>query len=323
MSEPQSWQQLVQMIVDFWASRAIYVAAKLRLDGHRTPVDRLGTLPMGVLGPFDLASVGHLEMGEAAMPPAHDVSLGRGSTMVRHALKDQENLWGEVLKLSAIVSAALTTSVQALRDNRADLARKVKVEEKTIDNWEVKIELQCERILARYAPTASDLRRVMAAMRISSELERMADLAEHIADRVKKRVATAETAPIPSSLDALATASLAQVRDSLEALHRYDVELAKTVIREDRGIDQLRRSVLKELKDAIRQEPERVDTWLRLINTARNLERVSDHASNIAETVIYLIHGSDPVPQPIMPLDLPVKVRPWELTVYPRSHIRR
>ena len=142
-----------------------------------------------------------------------------------------------------------------------------------------------------YGPTASDLRRVIAAMRVSSELERMADLAEHIANRVKKRIATAETVPVPGSLDALATASLAQVRDSLAALTGDDAELAQAVIREDRGVDRLRRVVLKELKDAIRQDPERVDTWLRLINTARNLERVADHASNIAETVVYLKEG--------------------------------
>jgi len=221
----------------------------------------------------------------------NETRVGQASTVVRHAIRDQENLWSEVLKLSATVSAALTASVQALRDNRADLAREVKIEEKAIDNWEVRIEQECVRILARYGPTASDLRRVIAAMRISSELERMADLAEHIANRVKKRVATAETTPVPGSLDALATASLAQVRDSLEALARDDAELAQAVIREDGGVDQLRRTVLRELKDAIRHDPDRVDTWLRLINTARNLERVADHASNIAETVVYLKEG--------------------------------
>jgi phosphate transport system protein len=225
------------------------------------------------------------------MPSENEVGVGHASTMVRHAIKEQENLWKEVLKLSATVSSALTASVQALRDNRADLARDVKIEEKAIDNWEVRIEQECVRILARYGPTASDLRRVIAAMRISSELERMADLAEHIANRVKKRLATAETVPVPGSLDALATASLAQVRDSLDALARDDAELAQAVIREDRGVDQLRRTVLRELKDAIRQEPNRVDTWLRLINTARNLERVADHASNIGETVVYLKEG--------------------------------
>jgi phosphate transport system protein len=225
------------------------------------------------------------------MQPENEVKTGQGSTVVRHVLKDQENLWNEVLKLSATVADALTASVQALRDNRADLAREVKIEEKAIDDWEVKIEQECVRILARYGPTASDLRRVIAAMRISGELERMADLAEHIADRVKERVATAETVPVPPSLDALATASLAQVRHSFEALARDDAELAQAVIREDRGIDRLRRAVLKELKDAIRQEPARVDTWLRLINTARNLERVADHATNIAETVVYLKEG--------------------------------
>src|SRR5438128_9143101 len=112
------------------------------------------------------------------MPAEHESTPGPGATVARHALKDQENLWNEVLKLSATVSAALTVSVQALRDNRADLARDVKIEEKAIDSWEVRIEQECVRILARYGPTASDLRRVIAAMRISSELERMADLAE-------------------------------------------------------------------------------------------------------------------------------------------------
>jgi phosphate transport system protein len=215
----------------------------------------------------------------------------QGPTVVRHILKEQENLWNEVLKLSATVSAALTAAVQALRDNRTDLAREVKVEEKTVDEWEVKIEQECVRILARYGPTASDLRRVIAALRVSSELERMADLAEHIANRVKKRVATADTAPVPGSLDALATAALNLVNESLAALTHDDIELAQAVIREDRGVDRLRRAVCRELKDAIRQEPDRVDTWLRLINTARNFERVADHAVNIAETVVYLKEG--------------------------------
>lgn len=225
------------------------------------------------------------------MPSENDINQGQGPTVVRHALREQENLWNEVLKLSTTVSAALTMSVQALRENRADLAAGVKIEEKAIDSWEVRIEQECVRILARYGPTASDLRRVIAAMRVSSELERMADLAEHIANRVKKRVTRAETVPVPGSLDVLATASLAQVRDSLDALTRDDVELAQAVIREDRGVDRFRRVVLNELKDAIRREPDSVDTWLRLINTARNLERVADHASNIAETVVYLKEG--------------------------------
>src|SRR3954462_12577061 len=194
------------------------------------------------------------------MLPGDEGKRGQGSAVVRHALKDQENLWNEVLKLAATVSAALTTSVQALRENRADLAAGVKIEEKTIDAWEVKIELECVRILARYGPIASDLRRVIAAMRISGELERMADLAERIANRVKKRVETAESVPIPRSMETLVDASMTQVRNSLDALTRDDVELAQAVIRENRGVERLRRSLLKELKDAIRQDPNRVDT---------------------------------------------------------------
>jgi phosphate transport system protein len=231
------------------------------------------------------------EQDGATMSAANEAAAGQGSAVVRHALKDQENLWNEVLKLSTTVVTALEVSVQALRDNRVDLAREVKIEERAIDNWEVKIEQECVRILARYGPTASDLRRVIAAMRVSSELERMADLAEHIANRVRKGITTAAVVPAPASLDALVKASLSQVHDSLDALARDDSALAQRVIREDRGVDRLRRAVLSELKEAIRRDPDQVDTWLRLINTARNLERVADHATNIAETVVYLKEG--------------------------------
>jgi phosphate transport system protein len=167
----------------------------------------------------------------------------------------------------------------------------VKIEETTIDHWEVRIERECVRILARYGPAASDLRRVIAAMRIAGELERMADLAEHIANRVNERVASAETTPLPGSLNALAAESLAQVKDGLDALAHEDAELAQAVIREDRGVDRFYRAALRELKDAIRREPQQVDTWLCLISTARNLERAADHATNIAETVVYLKEG--------------------------------
>jgi len=89
----------------------------------------------------------------------------------------------------------------------------------------------------------------------------------------------------------MALRALDQVHDSLDALINDDAEQARAVIVADRNVDRLRRAVLKELKQSIRQEPERVNTWLRLINIARNLERVADHATNIAEAVVYLKEG--------------------------------
>ncbi|HEV3167056.1 MAG TPA: phosphate signaling complex protein PhoU [Isosphaeraceae bacterium] len=213
-------------------------------------------------------------------------------TLGRHFLRDMEGLWAEVLKLAAVVESALSTSVRALCDGRADLAAEVRGGEKVINHWEVQIEQACLKVLALHQPVASDLRRVAAALKINNDLERMADLAEHIAKRARKLASTHQPTPIPQELEAMAMEALNAVHDSLDSLANCDAVLARSVIAADRRIDRHRRAVLKQLKQGIRQDPDRVNTWLRLINTARNLERVADHATNIAEAVVYLKEGS-------------------------------
>jgi phosphate transport system protein len=209
----------------------------------------------------------------------------------RHFARDMERLWDEILKLAAVVETALTTSVRALCDGRADLAAEVKGGEKAIDRWEVQIEQECLKMLALHQPVASDLRRVTAVLKINNDLERMADLAEHIAKRAKKLATALVPVLISPEIEAMAREALHAVHESLNALAKGDAELARKVIAADRRIDRHRRAVLKELKQSIRQNPDRVSTWLRLINTARNLERVADHATNIAEAVVYLKEG--------------------------------
>ncbi len=216
---------------------------------------------------------------------AERVSLGR------HFLRDMEGLWTQVLRLAAVVEEALNASVRALCDGRADLAAGVKLGEQAIDRWEVQLERDCLRMLALHQPVASDLRRIAVVLRINGDLERMADLARHIAKRAKKLAATPEPRAIPEELESMAVEALAQVRDSLDALVKGDVDLARRVIHGDRRIDRHHRMVRKGLKSAIRDDPDRLNTWLRLINTARNLERVADHATNIAEAVLYLKEG--------------------------------
>ncbi|MFO0950489.1 MAG: phosphate signaling complex protein PhoU [Isosphaeraceae bacterium] len=212
-------------------------------------------------------------------------------TLGRHFLRDLENLWGNVLKLAALVEEALNRSVQALCDGRVDLARQVREEERSVDLWEVQIERECLKILALHQPVACDLRRVAAVLKVGGELERMGDLARHIAKRVKKLTSDPQAFPLPESLETLATESLGQVRRSLDALTRSDPDLAREVIAADGPVNRHYRSVLNGLKESIKQDPDRIDNWLRLINTARNLERIADHATNIAEAVIYLKEG--------------------------------
>jgi len=216
---------------------------------------------------------------------------GKRITLGRHFLRDMEGLWSGVLKLAAVVEDTLNRSVRALCEGRPDLAAEVKGEERSIDRWEVQIERDCLKVLALHQPVASDLRRVAASLRINSELERMADLAWHIARRVKKLAGDPQAFPIPQNLESMAAEVLAMVGDSLDALAKSDCELARAVIVGDTRVDRHYRAVLKELKGEIRRDPDRFDTWFRFINTARNLERTADHAANVAEAVIYLKEG--------------------------------
>jgi phosphate transport system protein len=209
----------------------------------------------------------------------------------RHIRREQEALWGELLTMASAVVIALESSVQALCDARPDLAAQVPADEKQIDRREVQIERECVRLLALYDPVASDLRRMVAVLKINSDLERIANLAKRIAKRARKLAKAPGPLPIPTALADLARMALGQVRGSFDALARYDVALAGTVIDGEPEIDRRHRAVRKELKGAIGQDPRRLDTYLRLIRVAGNLERAADYATSIAEVVVYLKEG--------------------------------
>lgn len=212
-------------------------------------------------------------------------------TVGRHFIRDMEGLWSEVLKLAAVVEDALNQSIRALCDGRIELVEEIKQQKPAMDRWEVQIERECVRVLALHQPVASDLRRVAAVLKINGDLERLADLARHIAKRVKKLSTDPQAFPVPQALENLGLESLNQVHDSLDALTQANVSRAKAVIAAEKKIDRHYRSVLKLLKQEIIQQPQRINTWLRLVNTARNIERIADHASKIAEAVVYLREG--------------------------------
>jgi phosphate transport system protein len=219
-------------------------------------------------------------------------------TVGRSFLRDMEGLWSEILKLAAVVEDALIQSIHALCDGRVALADELKRHKRSVDRWEVEIERECVRVLALHQPVASDLRRVAAVLKINGELERLNDLAQHIAKRVKKIARDPKAIPIPLSLEKLAYDALAQIRGSLDALTQSDASRAQALIAADQHVDREYRTVQKLLKLEIVRNPERLDTWLRLVNTARNLERIADHAVKIAESVIYLRGGEILQPAP-------------------------
>jgi phosphate transport system protein len=209
----------------------------------------------------------------------------------RHILRVQEDLWVEALRMAGVVEATLTLSVTALCHGRPELAKEVKHREREVDHQEVAIERECLRVLALYEPVATDFRSVLTVLRVNRDLERISDLSARIAKRASRLGVEPGPLPIPEPLESLATEALDAVRKALDALSRRDTSAARAVIAGDRQIDQLRRTVRDELTASIRREPERVEDWLRLLDIARHLERVGDHAAGIAESVVYLNDG--------------------------------
>jgi phosphate transport system protein len=209
----------------------------------------------------------------------------------RHILRVQEDLWAESLRMASIVEVAFALSIRALCDGHPELAAEVKEHEKDIDRREVAIERECLRVLALYEPVACDLRRVLTILRINRDLERIGDLSARIAKRVNRMARCPGPIPISGPLEALAAGAANNFHDALDALVQSDAEAARAVLSRDRQIDKHRRTVLKALKVSLVNEPGRVDVWLRLMNIARNLERVGDHAVHIAEAVVYLKEG--------------------------------
>lgn len=237
-------------------------------------------------------------MGEAGGPdgpqkseapvPSRPRDRSPGKTLAR---REQDALWAEVLSLAAYVEDAFKTSIAALHDPRPDLIAAVRAEEDEIDRWEVRIESQCLRVLALYDLVASDLRRVVAALRVNRDLEGLADLAENLAKRARKLNRDPASADYLPGLRDLADKSLRAVREGLDALRSMDADRARAVIEADHEVDLRRVELVGTLKTAIRERPAQVGAWLRLINSARNLERAADHATNIAESVVYVKEG--------------------------------
>lgn len=226
------------------------------------------------------------------MPMGGGEGAGQPPVPERRAHREQDALWAEVLKLASTVEDALTASMQALREGRADLAAVVKDWRDSIDDEAHRIEKECLRILARYDPTASDLRRMITVLKVADDLERLANQAVHVAKKAEKLFRDPNTVPVPGSLTDLSARVMDSARKSLDSLAAGDAGSARAVIAVDHEIGRECRSLRKELKHRIGQEPERSTYLLRMMSLTRNLEHIADHTSRIAASVIYMKEGT-------------------------------
>jgi phosphate transport system protein len=196
-----------------------------------------------------------------------------------------EALREDLYRMGARSEAILDKALRAMWERDARLAQEVKDDDLEIDRLEVAIDERVLKALALQAPVAEDLREVLAVKMIATDLERVGDLARNIA-KSAYRIATHDEVPFPAALTGLARSAQRSLRRSLDAFSRNDAELARNVIESDDAIDRFQDEVVEGMLRAIEREPKAVSQEVDLIMVAKHLERVGDHATNIAEDVV-------------------------------------
>ena len=206
-------------------------------------------------------------------------------------LRDLDGLMCQILQLAARVEEVICKAIRALRDQCPELAEEVIRDDDAIDRFEVRIEEDCLRILALHQPVAIDLRRVATVLKINNDLERMADLAVNIAERAACLAREARQTPIPASLEPMTALTIQMVRGSLDAFVNSDAQAARLVCAQDEQVDAYNRQIIEDIKRLMQRRPESLDAGLHLFSACRHLERIADHATNIAEDVVFLKEG--------------------------------
>lgn len=210
--------------------------------------------------------------------------------MSRHLKEDLEEAFHRVLALSGQVEEMIAKSLRALMERHEGLASEVIALDEQIDRVEVRIEEECLKMLALHQPVAADLRRLTTMMKVTNDLERIADLACNVAERTTDLIQY-ESFPIPSLLRDMSTAAIEMVRDSLNAFVNLDVELAYLVIHRDNRVDEMNCEVIQEITQLIQEDVRCVDAALYCFSASRCIEQIADHAVNVAEDVIYMVNG--------------------------------
>jgi phosphate transport system protein len=212
--------------------------------------------------------------------------------MERHLDQDLNRVRQMLLRMGGMVEGMVAEATQALLDRNSALCQKVIAGDRDVDHLEIEIDEVCHSLLGRKQPTAVDLRFLVAVMKINSDLERIGDSAVNIAQSVEQ---LNEQPPLKPYIDLPRLSQLVQtmVRQSLDAFVNRDAALATEVCRSDDAVDGLYKQLFRELLTYMIEDPKTVSRALHLLLISRNLERIADHATNIAEDVIYYVEGRD------------------------------
>jgi phosphate transport system protein len=211
---------------------------------------------------------------------------------VRHFQQELEKLKAKLLEMGALVESAIYRSIQGVVEKNEELAQQVLRNEARINQLEIELDEMAIALLALQAPLAIDLRLITASIKINNDLERMGDLAVSIAQSALVLIKEPVIRPL---IDIPHIAGLAQgmVRKALDAFVTRDAELARSVLASDDAVDNLRTANYHELVSFMEANPGQIPQGLRLLSVVRNLERIADHSTNIAEDVLFMVKGID------------------------------
>ncbi len=212
--------------------------------------------------------------------------------VVPHFQVELQQLKTRLLEMGGLAEDRVRTVVQALVERNAPLVERVLGGDGPINQLHIEIDSRCFKLLALHQPMAVDLRAIVSAVKINTDLERVGDLAINIAEAVKRYM---RHAPVKQLIDIPRMAEIAQrmLRDALDAFVRRDTALAHAVLNEDDALDSLKTQVFRELLTYMLQDPSTIEPSLDLILISRHLERIGDHATNIAEDVIFMVSARD------------------------------
>jgi phosphate transport system protein len=221
------------------------------------------------------------------MEPAEPVAR-----VVRHFQAELERLKMRLLEMGGTAEENVRLAVMGLVERDANLIERVGAGDAPLNALHIEIDNRCFTLLALYQPMAADLRTIVAAVKINTDLERVGDLAVNVADAARRYTSHAPPKKLVN-LPKMAEIAQAMLRDALDAFVRRDVELAQHVLDEDDRLDSLKTQIFRNLLTYMLQDPSTIEPALDLILVSRHLERIGDHATNIAEDVIFIVSGRD------------------------------
>jgi phosphate transport system protein len=212
--------------------------------------------------------------------------------VVRHFQEELDVLKSRLLEMGGLAEQRVRRAVQGLGERDHELIEGVLTGDEPINALQLEIDDRCLKMLALHQPMAADLRAVMAAVKINTDLERVGDLAVNIAEAAKRY---SMHPPVKKLIDVPKMADIAQamLRDALDAYVKRDMALARQVLNQDDSLDALKTQIFRELLSFMLKDPSTIEAALDLILVSRHLERIGDHATNIAEDVIFMVSAKD------------------------------